>query len=1143
MKGIRCTFGRTIGLMAWLLLAGLAMSASARDLRLQRDKAAAKGTHRDGAGANGAGVAGARAVQIEPGSGGAANYPPKGPDFPHLLMSRGGRIFRDADCPPVAESDDGSFRLPPSVLPAAWRDRAAALLTANSSQEFLERASAPLPAGAERRAVTKVCVLRVDFDRDTPGSKTTGNGRFDLRAAKDAPEVLLDPPPHNKAYVESHLEALRRYYDVMSNGQLELEFDVFPAESDSAFHLPDSFRYGPWIFSNSNPDVLQRAIDLAGDAIAVADSTDPEAIDFRQYDSFIILHAGSDFQSDVNGDSPWDIPSFNLFVDEPFRVAEGADSVEICLVMVVPETSNQDGFHSALNSVIAHEFGHQLGFVDLYDVTTATPIVGAYSLMDSGTNLYALLPDPADTTRTVAVRGVLPPSLDPWHKAVFFPESAVNLKAVADEIDENSEVYLDSLRVAANSNDMLYVRLNLAEYYLLENRKAELSGDSTVVLRADPKTGVILGPEPDSAGVGDPDLARREYDYLIPGEGVLAWHVDLKAINAGIRALGGVNVFYSRPGIGLEEADGIRDIGASASEYLGGPYDPLFRGGYDHLDGTTLPSTDTNDGTPSGLSFTVLDTIGARMRVEVGLRQTPKGWPQLLEGTAEEGQTIPVDLDFDGRTEIVLGLEDRLIALSANGEPFRYPDVIRDWMAEPPARIEGPIACHPSYPYRPPIGRAPVVALLAGGRVNLYADDASSIFSWPPRDSLVTSPPVFAERLIWIGCADGTLRAMIPDPVEPFADTVSVATSPVLRVAAGRPIPSQREAVAWMALDGTVGAFRRTEEGGIASRWSARAADSGRPVGALIVPERPGQELRYLFAWNDGKVEWRNEAGALLAGWPVEFGDSLAQTPIVSDPDDDGELETLVLTRNGRLSVVGWNGVSEEHWPRSIWSEDEPDPPATTTALRTLDVTGDGHPEILVHRRDGVIVALSGSGEGVPGWPLSIGSAAQHGPDWIGGDEPRLVCGNLYGVTTTGEIVEALSVLKVPGADGRGYGAFPAVGVSSLRGGAYPYEWVPSPHATAPGFDGALTLYPNPLHDGDLVVAFRVGTAATLDLDAFDLTGNKVASLETRAEPGEAGTRIAWNLGSLTPGLYQIRFRLQGEGMNHELFRRLAIVR
>ena len=125
----------------------------------------------------------------------------------------------------------------------------------------------------------RILALRVDFLEDTALDESTGDGRFDMRAA-DSAKVAIDGPPHQRAYFEAHLEALRRYYDVQTHGGLVLEYDVYPQQPDSVYHLSDTATYGPWIFSVSSDSILARADRFVRNSVHLADSLDA-SIDWK----------------------------------------------------------------------------------------------------------------------------------------------------------------------------------------------------------------------------------------------------------------------------------------------------------------------------------------------------------------------------------------------------------------------------------------------------------------------------------------------------------------------------------------------------------------------------------------------------------------------------------------------------------------------------------------------------------------------------------------------------------------------------------------------------------------------------------------------------------------------------------------------
>jgi M6 family metalloprotease-like protein len=1060
---------------------------------------------------------------------------------------------------------DPSSPIGPSVLGTRRRANAAALMQARDSREFL-RAYRAAKAAATPDTV-RILLLRIDFLQDTPGHKSTGDGRFDLRRDEVSRALPIDPPPHDKNYFEAHMEALSRYYRVQSGGALVLKWDVYPAENDSAYHLPDTRKYGPWVWSNSNPDVFVHIIDLVGDALAAADAD--STLDFTmargdslvpRYDSFLLFHAGADLQGDLNGDSPWDIPSLNLWVQDPFVVQDSTASIHY--VQIVPETANQDGFWGALNGVVTHEFGHQIGFDDLYDVATGISMVGAFSLMDSGENLYGNIADPADSTQTLPVRGTLPGSVDPWHKIRFFPDG-VDLVAPENFVSgdsSNFEVTLPSsqLPLSEGGNRILYLPLNLSEYLLVENRVWDLNGDSLIVLKSDKETGVILGPVPSDTLAPGTDPGYREYDYLLPAEGVIAWHIDNLAINTGFSLpYGGVNIFFSRPGVAVLEADGIRDIGTASNEYTGGPYDTWYQGGYTCLGPETVPSSRTNDGTPTGITMCALDSIGVAARVSVEIGLAPAGWPVVIPGAPMEEQIVLADSPGAGREAVLaVAAGNKIFAWRSDGRPWREEDGSEGDVFSFDLPIEQGMAVHEMIS-GDILNGGRVFAVVAGGVLHLVSPDRSDHVRWPegaPGDSLVTATPVLDWQYAWIGCGDGMIRVLDPSAGGQPALRLRAGSGSVRVLGAGRLQEEGSEAdhVCFWATD-------RGESGAASWRGPGDSGDSRilfrstyvrpgvTPAGLLAVPAGAGSPARIMFAWSDGRIEWRATDGTILPGWPASLGAAPAGSPIVCDADTDGVLETVVADREGRIHCLGMNGVEELGWPRPLWSEDERQPPTQVLGVRALDLDGVGGPEILVQRADGFLLALDGRGEKVPGWPRALGADARLGPEWIPASPlrgPRLGYGSDYGADSAGTSRTAVGVTRVSEARGIVPGAFPSAGFDASRSRVYPAELMPAPLVVAvDGPRASLRLYPNPMRGDRLTVYFTLDRPAQVRLTAYDLSGRKVAELDAQGQLGPDGNQLPWDLGMLASGLYQVRVRFLGEGWSEDMLEKVAVVR
>src|SRR5262245_32169528 len=322
---------------------------------------------------------------------------------------------------------------------------------ASNARRFAVDGAPPPPAPTD---TIRLAVLRIDFLSDRGGSASSGDGRFNMDPA-DTNANPVDPPPHNRTFYRKHGEALARYYDVQSYGRVRVEVDVWPAEEDSSYHLTDMADLGPWRFGSS---IFRAAVDMFRKSFFAADSQSiakNDRIPWDKYDRFMVIHAGSDLQNDIHADSKEDIPSFTMFVDDTDRVIfPDSTTRPIDRTTFVPETINQDGAYGGLNGVIAHENGHNFfGFGDVYDIETALPIVGEWSLMDSGNLVGAFIQKPDVPGGQIFALGLLPPSVDPFQRNFILDAGLLNFRqpgpadtaafAIADSERNNDFVKLD----------------------------------------------------------------------------------------------------------------------------------------------------------------------------------------------------------------------------------------------------------------------------------------------------------------------------------------------------------------------------------------------------------------------------------------------------------------------------------------------------------------------------------------------------------------------------------------------------------------------------------------------------------------------------------------------------------------------------
>lgn len=448
----------------------------------------------------------------------------------------------------------------------------------------------------------KLLILRVDFQEDNDPA-TTGNGKFDLRDSSVYP-ISVGAPPHDRKYFQETIKAVEYYYKAASLGYYHLDFSVFPTNDSLAYTLPQEMAYYNPV-GVSQDVMIDRFEEYFTDVFEKAD-TDDEIV-FSEYSHYMIIHAGSDFQHDVNGDTPSDIPSFfinmasgkEVFVDENYPISYACN---------IPETIAQDGNYGVINSVASHEFGHSLGFVDLYNTANNRPMVGVFDIMDSG-GFGQLGIEGTNNDSVYYLEGGLPSLPSVWHRLLvwedYFKEAGIYKEMDNLDFDELIEIAPAERELEPLGNPIYFVKIpiNEDEYILIENRQVDPNQDGDIAFKGSlPITPnmsdfrVLMHPTSPIQGMDDPTY---EYDWMLPGwylqngnstgGGLFFWHINNKVIyDEGYVDSNGdfvsnfanntVNTVSARRGIQIIEADGLSDIGNPYSLWWRGTaYEAFYR--------------------------------------------------------------------------------------------------------------------------------------------------------------------------------------------------------------------------------------------------------------------------------------------------------------------------------------------------------------------------------------------------------------------------------------------------------------------------------------------------------------------------------------------------------------------------------------
>ncbi|MFH0895177.1 MAG: M6 family metalloprotease domain-containing protein [Bacteroidota bacterium] len=318
--------------------------------------------------------------------------------------------------------------------------------------------------------------------------------------------------------------SFRDYFLKNSGDSLSLTIDISGWYTASQNHVYYSATSG-----------MNRPRQLVAEAV---DSAEAHGVDFSQYDNdndgvvdgVIVVHSGPGAEEAGLSEYIWsqttDLGAF----------PRNYDGVSIYYISIVPETRSwgRTGI-----GVYCHEFGHLLGFPDLYDPTNASYGIGAWDCMSFGSwlgNEYT------------------PSCFSAWTKTSAGWGKTTSLIAPGSYM----------LPQAADSNRFYKIAVaGTSEYFLLENRM---------------KTG---------------------FDAALPGEGLAIWHIDQAVINNNL-STNQVNHDVNHKGVDLEEADALLQMDQKINT---GDAGDLYPGTSANIafNSLTNPSSNTYSGSNSGI--------------------------------------------------------------------------------------------------------------------------------------------------------------------------------------------------------------------------------------------------------------------------------------------------------------------------------------------------------------------------------------------------------------------------------------------------------------------------------------------------------------------------------------------------------------
>lgn len=989
-----------------------------------------------------------------------------------------------------------------------------------------------------------ILAFMVEFIQDDD-SLTSGDGTFMLTAVEDA---IIDPPPHDKAYFTDQLSALTSYYESVSGVKLILKSTVFPEIIELNYPMA---HYSSDDEDNENDNTTDAGlVELFKDAVLSADSAGAV---FSDYDCYIIFHAGVGKDIALSYDpTPRDIPSAFLNLDdlkshlgegEPnfLGIAVENNSFHIQEGIILPETESQEDlqyyYEVGLLGTMSIMFGFQLGLPALWNTEDGGSGIGMWGLMDQGSGNYL---------------GLIPAEPCAFSKVLLGWE-----KPIVVNQQENIKIGCSK----ATLSDKIYkIPINDHEYFLIENRQYDTNGDSITTGRTSSGAQVLFRPDENTGGMTvvmeEPGVITsvEEYDYGLPGSGILIWHIDEEVIRTNIEE-NKVNADKEHRGVDLEEADGAQDIGeiynltagGSGSEY-GVLHDAWFQDNeINQLVNDTnkvmftpysLPSSRSNQGGNPHIVITDFSPRDTVMSFSVTTDLLQAGFPSYFRSCSN--QVSPVltgDLDADGYQELLIASGKAVYAWKNDGTPF-YSDSIGFQISATNDTIffDIPLLLESSKQiYIPPLvhdingdNRAEVLIADQSGTVSgwRFSFDNSgnlisqNIFSWNDNQSLVSTflhlIVSAADTFLVFGTGEGKVVSL--------SSTGSVNWE----------FQAGEEAVA--------GICQVSDNGDIAVT-SSNTLFFINAGGSLIGEKQFSENLQqpisaYLGDQDYPSIAVISSSGKLLLYDRFEDISYSTQKithtdisiPAAGDIDGDGISEIVITAQD---KIYGFN-------PNASFADYSPFPyyprAAELSSCLIGDIDNDENNDIIVSSSQGNIEAWDDSGEMLSGFPLTTGSSYPVPPTLLDVDrdgDVEIAAASERGVLYVWDLAGSYSTDVIE------WGSYL---YDAANSGMSRKQLEVTPEISDIMPASLVYNYPNPVKGNFTYIRYRLEKQAEVSIEIYNLAGEFVESF---SGPGIGNTEneVIWNVDEVESGVYFCRVHADTGSEKKSVICKIAVVK
>ena len=347
------------------------------------------------------------------------------------------------------------------------------------------------------RSLDKIVGIMVDFQIDND-AETSGDGKFldtmddnqlnyinyQTKYRCEESRFLLDKAPHDKPYFELQLEALKNYYNSISNGNYNFDYQVLP----SIYTLDNEMRY----YSTSDNQIgllFSEALEKAKDDVQQLNLNYENTL-------FVVFHAGLGQEASQDFDpTVYDIKSAYIDSDMLGTIPVDSwinnnlyDDSNFYGGLVMPETLNWiyydviedifpidlvsydelDNFYCdiqlSMTGLFAYLLGYHYGFHPMYNIENGTTRVGKFGLMDVGFYNW---------------NGIIPARPVPWTRY----NNQINTQTIdiTDQLFDSNEYQEFIIQQITGSSDKIYkIRISEYEYFLIEKRSNFIQQEKSI---------------------------------------------------------------------------------------------------------------------------------------------------------------------------------------------------------------------------------------------------------------------------------------------------------------------------------------------------------------------------------------------------------------------------------------------------------------------------------------------------------------------------------------------------------------------------------------------------------------------------------------------------------------------------------------